>query len=106
MEREFVLVDKEEVADCHFPMEEVLKSEKEKKALKTEISGGYSPLSNWRYVNHSLKFSSPIKHMQRLTGRAEHALQRRLVMRPIARPVPYNPQLFKTEQCLGKESNV
>ena len=34
MESEFVLVDKEEVADCHFPMEEVLKSEKEKKALK------------------------------------------------------------------------
>jgi len=42
MEREFVLVDKEEIADCIFPTAEVLKSEKEKKALKTELDRAIS----------------------------------------------------------------
>ncbi len=37
MESQFVLVEKEEVDGFHFPIEEVLKSEKEIKLLKSEL---------------------------------------------------------------------
>lgn len=42
MGSEFILVDKEDIAGCNFPLEEVLKSEKEKKALKTELDRAIS----------------------------------------------------------------
>jgi hypothetical protein len=42
MDSEFVLDDKEESVGCNFPIEEVLKSEKEKKALKTELNRAIS----------------------------------------------------------------
>ena len=42
MGSEFILVDKEDIAGCNFPLEEVLKSEKEKKTLKTELDRAIS----------------------------------------------------------------
>jgi hypothetical protein len=37
MDSQFTLVEKEAVAGFHFPLEEVLKTEKEKKSLRAEL---------------------------------------------------------------------
>lgn len=42
MENEFTLVEKEAVADFHFPLEEVLKTENEAKTLKKELDRAIS----------------------------------------------------------------